>query len=134
MRRGRLVSQGFLLSWMALFWSLALPAQDVTVPNPSFERGQESPEGWTLSGGQGGWIREAAHGKRAISATGQAGPGRPTTGAPLICPSNPTPSTNFAFRPAGWKGQGAVPSPVLSSAIAISRDSARNGPPSRPDS
>lgn len=41
-----------------------------TVPNPSFELGKESPEGWHLSGGEGGVIDDAADGSRAVYVTG----------------------------------------------------------------
>jgi hypothetical protein len=42
----------------------------VTVPNGSFEEGQESPTAWTLTGGQGDVISPGADGRRAISVTG----------------------------------------------------------------
>ncbi|MCX7015835.1 MAG: DUF4091 domain-containing protein [Candidatus Sumerlaeota bacterium] len=45
-------------------------AQTVPVPNPSFEEGHAAPNGWTLSGGQGEWIREGAEGNRAIAVRG----------------------------------------------------------------
>ena len=48
-------------------------AQPVPVPNPSFESGGETPEGWRLSGGEGGWAEEAVEGARAVYVRGVAG-------------------------------------------------------------
>ena len=75
MRRVRRLSAGFFSSWMLLTWCFTPFAEGLSVPNPSFEKGGETPEGWSLSGGEGSWIGEAADGKRAISTTGEAGPG-----------------------------------------------------------
>lgn len=46
--------------------------QTVPIPNPSFETGQGSPDGWQLSGGLGGWSGEGIDGSRAISISGVA--------------------------------------------------------------
>ncbi|MCX7044218.1 MAG: DUF4091 domain-containing protein [Candidatus Sumerlaeota bacterium] len=40
------------------------------LPNPSFESGQQAPEGWKLAGGKGEWETTAALGARAVSVTG----------------------------------------------------------------
>ncbi len=39
-------------------------------PNPSFERGQDAPDGWKLEGGRGGWAQNAHTGRRSVSVTG----------------------------------------------------------------
>ncbi len=50
-------------------WGPVARAQ-VTVPNNSFEDGQSTPTGWTLTGGQGAVTSPGAAGARAISVTG----------------------------------------------------------------
>jgi hypothetical protein len=50
-------------------------AQAVVVPNASFEAGGDAPEGWTLSGGEGRWLADAADGKHAIAVSGDGIPG-----------------------------------------------------------
>lgn len=45
-------------------------AQMELVPNPSFEEGDTAPTSWSLSGGVGGWVREAHTGQRGVSVTG----------------------------------------------------------------
>ena len=53
------------------FWGVpGAQGQLVPVPNPSFEQGDTSPEGWRLPQGEGAWIDEGAHGQRAIAVTG----------------------------------------------------------------
>lgn len=41
-----------------------------SVPNPSFETGEVVPDGWHLSGGEGGVTDDAAEGSRAVYVTG----------------------------------------------------------------
>ncbi|MFO8012423.1 MAG: DUF6067 family protein [Phycisphaerae bacterium] len=58
---------------LALAFAAAAPAaaQTVDVPNPSFEKGDAAPAGWSLSGGKGEWITAgAADGDRAVAVTG----------------------------------------------------------------
>ncbi len=56
---------------LAGFWGAPIAqAQPVAVPNPSFESGDDAPEGWRLSRENGFWAREGADGARAIAATG----------------------------------------------------------------
>jgi len=55
---------------MLSFWSAGAVAQEVPIPNPSFELGREKPDGWFLEGGKGGWEKEGHSGKRSISVTG----------------------------------------------------------------
>lgn len=45
-------------------------AQPVPVVNPSFELGTNVPDGWYLSGGEGGYTEDAAEGDRAVYVTG----------------------------------------------------------------
>ena len=46
-------------------------AQVVPIPNPSFEQGENAPEGWALSAEPGSWLDgDAADGRRAIAVTG----------------------------------------------------------------
>jgi len=40
------------------------------VPNPSFERGKETPSGWQLNGGMGKWETFGRTGSRSLSVTG----------------------------------------------------------------
>ncbi len=47
-------------------------AQPVPVTNPLFALGEDSPEGWRLSGDVGGWTPDAAVGDRAVYVTGEA--------------------------------------------------------------
>lgn len=47
-------------------------AQPVPVTNPSFESGESAPDGWHLSGGEGGYTEDAAEGSRAVYVTGVA--------------------------------------------------------------
>ncbi|MGD8238977.1 MAG: hypothetical protein PVH68_10525, partial [Armatimonadota bacterium] len=49
--------------------ALAL-AQVEPVPNVSFEKGAETPAGWSLSGGSGAWQQQGRTGERCISVTG----------------------------------------------------------------
>jgi hypothetical protein len=45
-------------------------AQPPIPPNGSFEEGDESPTGWSLSGGSGRWEQEGYSGNRSVSVTG----------------------------------------------------------------
>ncbi|MBM4020091.1 MAG: DUF4091 domain-containing protein, partial [Planctomycetes bacterium] len=66
-----MMRQGFLLATI-LAAAAAARGQPVAVPNASFEEGQGSPTGWTLSGGRGEWLDSAAaDGRRAIAVTGK---------------------------------------------------------------
>ncbi len=59
---------GFLVSLCTVVaW-----AQPVPLPNPSFESGSETPDGWRLSGGDGGWTADAVEGNRAVYVSGTA--------------------------------------------------------------
>jgi hypothetical protein len=52
-------------------WTVPAAAQTVDVPNPSFEKGDDAPAGWSLSGGKGEWLEAgAAAGDRAVAVTG----------------------------------------------------------------
>lgn len=58
---------------MALFmlWLMSLCLADQKIlPNRSFEMGDASPEGWSLSGGTGTWEETGSTGNRSISVTG----------------------------------------------------------------
>lgn len=45
--------------------------QVISLPNSSFEQGETTPEGWSLSSGQGEWLKgDDADGERAIAVTG----------------------------------------------------------------
>ena len=65
----RALTAGAIIVLAAVAPSVAL-AQAVDVPNASFERGQDTPADWTLSGGDGEWITEAPDGTRAVAVTG----------------------------------------------------------------
>jgi len=64
------------MRWMptaCLVLALAIPAaaQTVDVSNPSFDKGDDGPAGWSLSGGKGEWIADGVpHGARAVTVTG----------------------------------------------------------------
>lgn len=60
----------FLLGIMGI--SITSWGQTVPIVNPSFELGEDAPEGWQLSSGEGGWFEDAAEGSRAVSVTGTA--------------------------------------------------------------
>jgi hypothetical protein len=50
---------------------LAAPVHAVEIPNPSFETGSVSPDGWALEGCDGTWLgKDAARGKRAVAVKG----------------------------------------------------------------
>ncbi len=61
-----------LLAFLLIMASRASTfAQTIPIPNPSFEKGDDSPSAWTLSGGKGEWLSKgAADGGRAIAVTG----------------------------------------------------------------
>ncbi|MGI6301286.1 MAG: hypothetical protein ACOX52_09555 [Verrucomicrobiota bacterium] len=45
-------------------------AQQLPVPNPSFESGIDAPDGWVLSRGEGIWLEEGTAGQRALGVVG----------------------------------------------------------------
>jgi len=61
---------GLVALAIGLLENIPARAQAVSVPNPSFEQGTDTPSDWTLSGGNGEWITGAAEGQRAIAVTG----------------------------------------------------------------
>ena len=56
-------------------FSLAAGGQAVDIPNASFEEGITAPAEWTLSGGEGDLILDAADGDSAVTVTGTGGAG-----------------------------------------------------------
>ena len=56
----------------AVLWCISVCAWAplLSVANPSFESGESSPDGWHLSGGEGGCTEDAAEGNRAVYVTG----------------------------------------------------------------
>ncbi len=70
MNRRRAYSGAILVMW-AMVVSMTGLAQVIAIPNPSFEEGQDSPAGWSLSSGAGKWLDgEASDGSRAIQVAG----------------------------------------------------------------
>ena len=70
-------------------------AQQVGVLNWGFEKGKDSPEGWTLSGGQGRWeSRDSGYPSRSISVTGDGEDSNHWLSAPLVL----EPSTLYQLR------------------------------------
>ncbi len=63
---------GIILTIITIFaGGLAVSnTQMATVPNNSFEEGIESPDNWSLSGGDGAWENTAHTGERSVSVTG----------------------------------------------------------------
>ena len=61
-----------LLAFLLIMASRASAfAQTIPLPNPSFEKGDAAPAGWTLSGGKGEWLAGGApDGNRAVAVTG----------------------------------------------------------------
>ena len=84
-------------------------ARAMEVPNPSFEEGVDHPIGWTLSGGQGEWTRQAAQGERAISTTGQAGPGETNYWRTQDLPFEPNTAYRLRFQARRVEGVGGCP-------------------------
>ena len=60
-----------LLALVLAVLTVPAAAQTVDVPNPSFDKGDDAPAGWSLSGGRGEWIADGVpHGARAVAVTG----------------------------------------------------------------
>jgi len=64
-----MVRGGAAILFMLWLTSICL-ADQVVLPNASFESGKLSPESWSLSGGTGSWENEGFTGGRSISVTG----------------------------------------------------------------
>lgn len=55
----------------AMVYAPTASAGPVEVPNPSFEEGEEGPDGWHLDAGDGVWLEEGAVGHRSIGVRGR---------------------------------------------------------------
>ncbi len=93
----------------AVALALAATAQKVPVVNPSFEEGADGPTGWTLSGGQGGWISEAADGHRAVAVTGGGGAGENNYWRSDPVPLEPNTLYMLQFQARQVSGSGGCP-------------------------
>lgn len=80
----------------------------ITVPNWSFEAGEDGPLEWTLSGGQGEWLRgDAADGERAVAVVGDGEQDNHWRSAPLDL--EPSTVYRLRFRGRNLGGQGGTP-------------------------
>ncbi len=83
--------------------------QMVPLENPSFELGEESPEGWRLSGGEGGWFEDAASGMRAVYVAGEANSQASTYWYTEPIPFEPNACYRFTFQVRRMEGSGGSP-------------------------
>ena len=97
-----------LLACALLFCGLAR-AQTVAVVNPSFEAGKDGPAGWTLSGGEGAWIEDAADGKRAVAVTGNGEEGNSNYWRSESLSLEPSTAYRLQFRARRVDGKGGCP-------------------------
>ncbi|HEO69794.1 MAG TPA: hypothetical protein ENN80_00910, partial [Candidatus Hydrogenedentes bacterium] len=90
-------------------------AQTIPVPNPSFEKGGDTPEGWRLSGGEGMWIDDAPDGRHAIAVKGDGRSGNSNywRSAPLPLASSTIYSLRFQARRIGGSGGCPTTGPVF---------------------
>ena len=93
----------------ALTFTGIASAQTLAVPNPSFEQGQDAPLGWTLSGGEGAWIDDAADGNRAVAVTGNGTSGDNNYWRSENLPLEPSTLYRLQFRARRIQGTGGCP-------------------------
>ncbi len=104
---GRWIFSCLALAAVLAFASVAA-AGTIDVPNPSFEKGKDGPEGWTLSGGEGTWLQgNAARGSRAIAVTGDGRDSFAWYSAPL--PLKPRTVYRLRFQARNAGGHGGTP-------------------------
>ena len=87
--------------------------QTIEVANPSFESGEDTPDGWQLSGGAGGWLEDAAVGNRAVFVEGKANSEASTYwyGAPVAFEPNTVYRLSFQARRASGSGGSPISGP-----------------------
>lgn len=114
------------LAFAAVAWvCVAIPfggragAQILSVPNNSFEEGENEPKGWILSGGTGLWTESAADGKRAISVTGTGKPADTNTWSCTEIPFEPFTVYRLTFQAKRIEGKGGCP---VSGPVFCNRD------------
>ncbi len=66
----RIRSALLTVGMVAVLLPLSIANAQNLLPNPSFEQGTTSPEGWRLTGGSGQWATDGRTGKRSVSVTG----------------------------------------------------------------
>jgi hypothetical protein len=85
----------------------------IPISNASFELGDDSPDNWTLTGGDGGWYTPAAAGDRAICVLGDGTSSNAWLSSPASLAANTVYRLRFqACRPAGNTGL-AMTGPVF---------------------
>lgn len=83
-------------------------AQSIPLPNGTFEAGQDTPAGWSLSGGNGAWI-ENPEGGRAIAVTGTGKTGDTNFWRSGLLPLQPSTIYRLRFRARRIEGTGGCP-------------------------
>lgn len=105
-----------LQSSLVLFGvQVTLWGQSVSVLNPSFESGGDTPDIWTLFGDKGGWAEDAADGSRAVYVTGVAHSQASTywhTG-PLLFEPNSIYRLTFQAKREGGSGGSPITGPAF---------------------
>ena len=97
------------------------PSQKITLANPSFERGQTTPQSWSLSSGRGEWLKgDASDGERAITVTGDGEDNNYWRSASL--PFAPTATYQIAFRA---RNLGATDGTPVTGPVFCNRDLGR---------
>jgi Glycoside hydrolase 123, catalytic domain/Glycoside hydrolase 123 N-terminal domain len=101
-----LKTSGLLIATAAM--AVSGMALSVTLPNPSFEEGQDGPDGWTLSGGEGAWIEgAAADGRKAVVVRGDGKNNNYWRSAAI--PFAPSSVYSVRFRARGIGGSSGTP-------------------------
>ena len=89
-------------------------AQPISIPNPSFEKGDAAPAGWTLSGGKGDWLAAGApDGNRAVAVTGTGSDSNFWRSGPLPMKPGAVYLLRFKARSLGASGGTPVTGPAF---------------------